>query len=381
MNIGKVIKQAQGYKAYIPSSFPPDRLPDLGTKTRSIHNRATFALGKLDGITEVLPDLDFFIFMYVRKEASFSTEIEGTKATMADSIKADSGIDADIPADVENIIKYIEAMNQGLQRLDDIPLSTRLIKEIHKTLLTDTEDGIGSTPGKFRKSQNWIGGNSPETARYVPPPAANIANAMSDLEKYLHNEREATPALIKTALAHAQFETIHPFLDGNGRTGRLLITFYLCQLGLLDKPVLYLSAYFREHREAYFDLINRYHNNSEIIPWITFFLQGVAEVSEDAIETAKTIHDIRTQDLKKVQALGRRSENAALVLKKLFELPIINVKKVEEWTGLSRPSANSLVTAFVENKILKQQDEDKTYDRRFEYEQYLSAFTENRKEK
>ncbi|MEX2514958.1 MAG: Fic family protein [Candidatus Paceibacterota bacterium] len=375
MDIGTFIKQPQGYTAFVPKKFPPKNLPTLDEDLQSLHDRAFFSLGKLDGITQVLPDLDFFIFMYVRKEAAYSAEIEGTMATMADSIKVDADVEGDIPKDVENISKYIQAMNEGLGKLSDLPLSSRLIKEIHKTLMEGTEDGKGKTPGRFRTSQNWIGGNSPDTAKFVPPPADHIGDAMSDLEEFLHAD-DVTSPLVKTALAHAQFETIHPFLDGNGRVGRLLVTFYLCQLELLDKPVLYLSAYLRKHREGYFDLINRYHNDGDFVSWLRFFLRGIAEVSEDAIKTARTIHEIRKEDLEKAESLGRRADNATTVLNKLYELPIVSVKKVESWTGLSRTTANELVDVLVDIGILEQQDKDKNYDRRFEYKRYLKAFSE-----
>jgi Fic family protein len=375
MKLGAFIQQPQGFKAFVPDKFPPkDRIPftDL---TAELHARAAFTLGKLDGITQLLPDLDFFIFMYVRKEAALSSEIEGTRATMSDAIRAETEITKDLPPDVDRILHYIEAMNEGLKRLESLPLSLRLIREVHKTLLENTGDAPGSTPGEFRHSPNWIGGATPATARFVPPPVRELDRALDDFEKFLHAKIEMPP-LIKTALAHAQFETIHPFLDGNGRVGRLLVTFYLCQQGILERPVLYLSEFFKRHRQLYFDLLEGYHNRGEVVPWVNFFLEGVAAVAGQAVETSKKINRIREEDMQKIQSLGgRRSKNGMLVLKKLFELPIMNVRKVEVWTGLSRPSANALVKDFVRIGILEQRNRKTTYGRDFEYKRYLSVFT------
>src|SRR3989344_8237233 len=259
MEIGKFVQQPQGFKAFVPAPFPPAERFIFSPLTENLHARASLMLGKLDGITQLLPDLDFFIYMYVRKEAALSSEIEGTQATMSDAIRAEVEITKDLPQDVDRILHYIEAMNYGLKRLEDLPLSLRLIREVHRALIADTGDAPGKTPGEFRTSQNWIGGASPATARFVPPPVTNMHHALDELEKFMH-AKDGLPPLIKTALLHAQFETIHPFLDGNGRTGRLLITFFLCQQGVLERPVLYLSEYFKKNRELYFDLIHDYHN-------------------------------------------------------------------------------------------------------------------------
>ncbi|MBI3313941.1 MAG: Fic family protein [Candidatus Omnitrophica bacterium] len=374
MQIGRYISQPTGYKAFVPDKFPPVESFPLPQKTEVLHAKAAFLLGKLDGITQLLPDLDFFIFMYVRKEAALSSEIEGTKATLIDAISAEAEIKKAMPDDVDRILHYIEAMNFGLKRLEKLPLSLRLIKEVHKTLIEGTGDAPGKTPGEFRRSQNWIGGGSPNTARFVPPPVHELSRAMSDFEKFLYLQ-DTLPPLIKTALMHAQFETIHPFLDGNGRTGRLLITFYLCQSNILDRPVLYLSEYFKRYRDAYFDLMHAYHDKGEVIPWINFFLEGVAQVAEAAIDTSKKINALREEDVEKIHSLGRTTKVALNTLKRLYELPIINVKKIEEWTGLSRPAANALVQKLIELKILSQRDPEIKYDRVFEYRRYLKNFS------
>lgn len=373
-NIGKFVAQKTGYRAFIPEKFPPFNVVNLPPRTENLLNKATLLLGKLDGIMQLLPDLDFFIFMYVRKEAALSSEIEGTQATMIDSIRAEVEKTSDLPKDVDRINHYIKAINYGLKRLEKLPLSLRLIKEIHSELLIGTDDAIGKTPGEFRTSQNWIGGATIATARFVPPPPEIAIESLNELENFMMSDKSELSPLIETALIHAQFETIHPFLDGNGRTGRLLITFYLCQQGILERPALYLSEYFKRHRELYFDLINAYHNKGEIIPWFNFFFQGVAEVSAQAFEVAKKVNILREKDIDRIHSFGRQVEIGHKVLKKIYELPIINVKKIEEWTGLSRPSANALVAKFVKSGILAQRDESKTYARQFEHKEYLSLF-------
>ncbi len=374
MEIGKFVQQPQGFKALVPNTFPPKRRINLSTESEKLHARANLLLGKLDGITQLLPDLDFFIFMYIRKEAALSSEIEGTRATMVDSLDAEVELSEEIPEDVDRIIHYIKAMNYGLQRLDNFPLSLRLIREVHRILLEGTGDAPGKTPGEFRKSQNWIGGTSPKNARYVPPPVEEMKHGLGDLEKFLHEEN-LMPPLVKTGLSHAQFETLHPFLDGNGRTGRLLITFYLCHQGILEKPVLYLSEYFMRHRETYFDVLHAYHNKGEIMPWLDFFFEGVAAVAERAIDTARSIESLRENDMAKIQKLGRRAEVANKVLKELYKLPIVNVRKVQEWTGQTRQSANSLVNALVDIGILEQRNKGEEYARTFWYKRYLNLFT------
>lgn len=246
-------------------------------------------------------------------------------------------------------------------------------------LIQDTADAPGKTPGEFPKSPNWIGGGSPDTARIVAPPPGELVRCLGDLEKFLY-EDNLYPPLIKAALVHAQFETIHPFLDGNGRTGRLLTTFYLCKLGLLERPVLYLSEYFLNNRRAYYDALAEYHaENADISAWLDFFLEGVAIIAQQAIETSKRINALRSKDLARIQSLGRRAKTAMAVLERLYSLPIVSVRKVEEWTGLSRPQANELVRKLTETGILVQVDETVEYGLEFWHAEYLSLFL-NREE-
>lgn len=375
MKIGTFIQQPGSYKALIPEPFPPKEPLVFNDQTQNLHSKAMLSLGKLDGITQLVPDLDFFIFMYVRKEAAYSSQIEGTKATMIDVIRAETELTRDLPKDVDDILHYIEAMNYGLNRLEKLPLSSRLLREIHKILMKGARTDQYAAPGEFRISQNWVGGGSPQTARFVPPPPTEMQRALSDLEKYFHDQKPML-TLIKTALIHAQFETIHPFLDGNGRTGRLLITFYLCQQSILERPVLYLSVYFRKYRDVYFDLLNGYHNG-DVIPWINFFLEGIIQVSKEAIKTSRLIAKLRERDMEKLITMGKRSETALKVLRNLYKLPIINVRKVEEWTGLTRPSANKLVNDLIKLGILSQRDKRVSYARQFDYKEYIKIFLEN----
>lgn len=373
MIVGTYIKQPQGYSAFIPSTFPPQEEMSLTLETTRLLEKANLQVGKLDGITQTLPDLDFFIFMYVRKEAALSSEIEGTKATMVDSIKAELEITQTLPKDVNDILHYIKAMNHGLKRLNEFPLSLRLIKEVHNVLMTRARGEGFIYPGEFRTTQNWIGGTNPNNARFVPPPPAIMRQALGDFETYLH-KKDVLPKLIKTALVHAQFETIHPFVDGNGRTGRLLITFYLCQQQILERPVLYLSEFFKRHREVYFELLENYHNKGEIMPWINFFLEGIATVSQDATVTSKKINMLRTQDIKRISSYGGSPKAALMVLDKLYELPIVNVRKIQEWSEFSRVGANDLIKKLVSIGILQQRDRKIEYDRTFEYHDYLKIF-------
>jgi Fic family protein len=373
MIIGSYVKQPRGYSAFIPSPFPPKEEITLSLETIRLLEKADLLVGKLDGITQTLPNLDFFIFMYVRKEAALSSEIEGTKATMVDSIKAELEISKALPKDVDDILHYIQAMNHGLKRLNDIPLSLRLIKDAHQVLMTKARGESFAYPGEFRNTQNWIGGTKPDNAKFVPPPPYEMKLSLNDFELYLHKE-DTLPILIKTALIHAQFETIHPFIDGNGRTGRLLITFYLCHQHILDKPVLYLSEFFKRNRELYFDLLENYHNKGEVAQWINFVLEGIASVSQDAIVTSKRINALRDRDRNKIDSYGGSPKAALTVLDKLYELPIVNARKIQVWTGFSRVGSNDLIRKLVNIGILQQKDKSIDYDRTFEYSDYLKVF-------
>jgi Fic family protein len=372
--IGRYVQQREGYKAFIPEKFPPTELSLNEPKIVKLLANANLQLGKLDGLTKLLPDIDFFIFMYINKEAAYSSQVEGTRAKLTDALQAEVERTPDLPKDVDDILHYIKAMNEGLKRLDKLPLSLRLIREVHATLLTKARSSTNPHPGEFRKSQNWIMGTNPLDARFVPPPPEYVMEAMSDLERFFYSH-EDLPILIKAGLIHSQFETIHPFLDGNGRTGRLLITFYLCQQKILERPVLYLSEHFKKHRDLYFSMLDEYRKGNVIL-WLGFFLKGIVRVASEAIETSNKIIELREKDLHKVSGLGRASKNAIVLLKNLYKIPIINVRKTEEVAGLSREASNRLVDRFVKLGILFPKDKGKKYGRLFIYKDYLNFFEE-----
>ena len=373
MRTGKYLNQLQGdirYKAFIPNTLPFKIRHE--EKLQSLLSKANLALGRLDGVADILPNVDFFIFMYESKEATISSQIEGTQATFIDVVKKEAKLeDAEIHKDVDEVINYISAMKYGLDRLKDFPLSLRLLKEIHQKLLYEVR-GEGKNPGEFRTSQNWIGGPTIETATFVPPPAHEVINLMGNLEEYLHRSGPI-PVLIKTGLMHAQFETIHPFLDGNGRVGRLLITFYLCQQQLLQKPLLYLSDYFKRNRQTYYDRLNLLREKDDIEGWLEFFLQGITETSERAVETARKIIKLREHGIKQITKLGRSTEKGITLYDYLFRTPMIRVKDVERIFNIKNPNALVLVSKFVDLGILRELTGFKR-NRVFSFADYITLF-------
>lgn len=375
--IGQLKQQPEGFKAFIPAPFPPKGGFEFDPKILKKSDEATRLLGKLDGITKLLPDVDFFLSMYLRKDAASSSQIEGTMATMIDAIEAEVQPSANIPQDVDDILHYIKALHYGMKRVqqDDFPMALRFIRELHKQLMDKARTTHHADPGEFRKSQNWIGGTRPDNARFVPPPVEEMHKALTDLEKFMHSD-DTTLTLIKAALIHAQFETIHPFLDGNGRTGRMLITFYLWKEGYLEKPVLFLSSYFKKHQKVYYERLFGYHFGSTA-DWVDFFLDGVVEIANEAIDIVGKITTLREKDVLKIQTLGKRaSESAALVLPKLYEQPIVNVATVQKWTGFSRVGAQALINRFIDMGILMPKDKDKKYGQSYIYKKYVDIFSE-----
>lgn len=375
MRTGTFINQLEGvlrYKAFVPNKLPFNLTIDPELQT--LLSKADIALGRLDGVADSLPKdiVDFFILMYVRKEATLSSQIEGTQATFVDVLKAEARIeDSETHKDVDEVLNYISAMNYGLERLRTIPLSLRIIKEIHKILLHGVR-GEWKTPGEFRTSQNWTGGTNLQTAKFIPPPHTEVINLMSNIENYMHDD-SLVPILIKIGLIHAQFETIHPFLDGNGRIGRLLITFYLCQQGVLRKQLLYLSDFFKEHRQDYYDKLNGLRRADDIEGWLKFFMEGVIETSQRSVETARKIRKLRDKHLGKVAGLGKSSEKGVTLLKALYKTPIVRIKDVELITSLSNPNALLLVDKFVKAEILYELTGQKR-NRIFSYRDYVGLF-------
>jgi Fic family protein len=314
-------------------------------------------VGKLDGITRRLPDADFFLWMYLKKDAASSSQIEGTVATMVDAIEAEVQARTNLPADVDDILHYLKALHYGMHRIakEEFPLSLRLVKELHYQLLHQARASHFSNPGEFRSSQNWIGGTLPANARFVPPPPAELPRALGDLENFMHAD-DAIPPILKAGMIHAQFEVIHPFLDGNGRTGRMLITIYLWHEGCLEKPVLFLSSYFKEHQQVYYDRLEGYHQG-KAFEWLDFYLDGVITISQEAILMADQITALREKDMSLVQGLGKRSaESAIKILTRLYAQPIVNVHTIQDWTNFTRDGAYKTIARLVDLGILVPKD-------------------------
>ena len=375
VEIGTMRTQPGGFKAFIPNPFPPKGGFDFDPKTLKKNNETTRLLGKLDGITKLLPDADFFPLMYLRKDAASSSQIEGTMATMVDAIEAEVKVSGNIPADVDDILHYINALNYGMKRAteNNFPMGLRFVRELHKELMHKARVTHFSDPGEFRKSQNWIGGTRPDNARFVPPPVADMHKSLGEFETFIHTD-DATPTVIKTGLIHAHFETIHPFLDGNGRTGRMLVTFYLWKEGYLERPVLFLSSYFKKHQQLYYEKLEGYHNG-KISEWIDFFLDGVIEIANEAIDIVGKITALREEDTAKIQALGKRaSESAAMVLPKLYGQPIVNTAIIQKWTGFTRAGAQTVIDRFIKIGILAPKDKDRKYGQSYVYKTYLDVF-------
>jgi Fic family protein len=373
MNLGKNIKQASGYTAFVPESFPPPGLLQFSADILLKSAQAERAIGKLDGIAHTLPDANFFLSMYVVKDATHSAQIEGTRATMLDALEMSAGVNVK-DTDADDILFYIKALNYGMERLKSFPFSLRFIRELHSQLMTNARSSHFADPGEFRKTQNWIGGTSLQNASFVPPPVAEMEMALSDIEQFIHN-RQVLPVL-QAGLLHAQFETIHPFLDGNGRTGRLLITLFLYERALLEKPLLFLSSYFKKHQQLYYDKLNAYHHNKPF-EWLHFYLDGVIETAQQSIETSKKITLLREDDMRKIQALGKREAGSGVAfLQSLFKNPLTGVSLAMKEMQFSRPGAAKLIERFVELEILKPLDETVKYGKTFIYDNYIKIFND-----
>ena len=371
---GRFVRQLSGYRAFLPRPLPPESL-DLSGVLQERLSLADRALGRLDGSVATLPHPDLFVLMYVRKEAVLSSQIEGTQSSLRDVLAAEADVlSADLPRDVDEVVNCIAAMNLGLGRLQDLPVCVRLIREIHRRLLAGTR-GAGLRPGELRSSQNWIGpaGCTLNTATFVPPPPHEVPAALSDLEKFVHRE-SGLPLLVKIGLVHAQFETIHPFLDGNGRLGRLLITFLLVERGVLQKPVLYLSHYLKKNREAYYDRLQAVRDRGAWESWLEFFIRGVEEVATEAAATAQRIQLLRERHREALSSTaGRTALHGHRVLDHLYRHPIVSAKQVAGVTGLQYDASNKLVAEFERLGILHEITGQKR-NRRFRYDDYVALF-------
>jgi Fic family protein len=363
-------------KAFSPNPLPPNPELDLYSGLLNSLNKALLSLGRLDSVTILLPDTFLFDYMYIRKEAVLSSQIEGTQSSLSDFLMHESGAAPGVPLDdVIEISNYISAMDYGLKRIGDgFPISIRLIREIHAKLLASGR-GSAKAPGEFRRSQNWIGGDRPGNAVYVPPPHEEVIKHMGDLEVFIHNADLKMPALIKTALVHAQFETIHPFLDGNGRVGRLLIALLLYSEKILRYPMLYLSLYFKSHRNEYYSLLQDTRTNGEWESWTDFFLEGVHKTADQAVNTAKALVNLIGSDRNAIESCGRIAGSALRVHHAFQRDPIQKIQTVIDRTGLSFPTAQRVIEHLCDMGILAEIPMRKRA-RLFIYKKYTHVLSE-----
>lgn len=375
---GRYLDQPSGFSAFFPVPLPPNPPLKMSGELQVLLSQADRSLGRLDGSVQTLPNPDLFVLMYVRKEAVLSSQIEGTQSSLQDLLAAEAQLHdpKSLPRDVDEVVNYVTAMNYGIARLADLPVSVRLVREIHEQLMQGVRGG-NLTPGELRRSQNWIGpsGCRPTEATFVPPPPQEVPDAMGELEKFLHRSDDI-PMIIKIGLVHAQFETIHPFLDGNGRVGRLLIAFLLTESEILSKPVLYLSHYFKRLRTEYYERLQAVRDHGDWEGWIAFFLTGVNEVCGEAAETARRILALREEHRDFITAtFGRTAGNGHRVLDLLYYRPIVCVADVRELTGQTYAAANNLVERFVAAGILREIT-GYVRNRRFRYEPYVDLFSD-----
>ena len=358
------------YKSYVPAMLPPVPAINMDRLYKSL-DQAMRALGGIDTLAKLLPDVSLFLYMYIRKEALVSSQIEGTQSSLSDLLLFENDENPSVSVDdVEEVSNYIAALNYGISRCQEgFPLSVRLIREMHGILLRGGR-GSNKAPGEFRRSQNWIGGTRPGKARFVPPPPEMVDDLMSDLEKFAHDENQKLPALIKAALIHVQFETIHPFLDGNGRLGRLLITLLLCADGVLIKPILYLSLYFKEHRQLYYDMLQDVRLKGDWERWCEFFLDGVTETATQATSDAKKIINLLEQDRMEISKIGRAAPTALKVHTYMLKKPYLSLTKAAIDLNISVPTITNAVTKLEEIDILKELT-GQARNRLFAYTKYL----------
>jgi Fic family protein len=362
-------------RAFVPAPLPPRPPIDWTPELRSKFDQALLALGRLDSVSTLLPDTSLFLYMYVRKEAVLSSMIEGTQSSLSDLLLFELDQEPGVPLDdVREVSNYVAALDHGLRLLDEgLPLSLRLFREIHGVLLTKGR-GSNQTPGEFRRSQNWIGGTRPGNAAFVPPPAEEVLECMSKLELFLHDQPEPTPVLLKAALTHVQFETIHPFLDGNGRLGRLLITLLLCEQKVLREPMLYLSLYFKTHRQYYYELLNNVRLTGDWEAWLDFFAEAVIVTAIQAVETAQQLLDLSNNDRDKISGLGRAAASTLQVHWALMEHPIATSGWLVEKTGITPATVNKALGHLEQLGIVKELTAQKR-NRLFSYAGYIEIMS------
>ena len=372
VTISTVGEKAQ---AFVPAPLPPRPPIDWTPELRSKFDQALLALGRLDSVSTLLPDTSLFLYMYVRKEAVLSSMIEGTQSSLSDLLLFELDQEPGVPLDdVREVSNYVAALDHGLRLLEEgLPLSLRLFREVHGVLLTKGR-GSNQTPGEFRRSQNWIGGTRPGNAAFVPPPAEEVLECMSKLELFLHDQPEPTPVLLKAALAHVQFETIHPFLDGNGRLGRLLIALLLCEQKVLREPMLYLSLYFKTHRQYYYELLNNVRMTGDWEAWLDFFAEAVIVTATQAVETAQQLLDLSNQDRDKISGLGRAAASTLQVHRALMEHPIATSGLLVEKTGITPATVNKALGHLEQLGIVKELTAQKR-NRLFSYAGYIEIMS------
>ncbi|MHB8059859.1 MAG: Fic family protein [Gaiellaceae bacterium] len=365
----------ESVQAFVPNPLPPDPPIDLSSARQRSLEKALLSIGRLDAISALLPDPDLFLYAYIRREAVLSSQIEGTQSSLSDLLLFELEEAPGVPFnDVVEVSNYVAALEHGLRRLrEDFPLSNRLIREIHAELLARGR-GADKQPGEFRRSQNWLGGTRPGNARFVPPPPTEVEPCMAALERFLHAE-DTPGVLVKAAVAHVQFETVHPFLDGNGRVGRLLIPLLLYCDGVLRQPLLYLSLYFKQHRSEYYRLLDSVRLEGDWEAWLDFFLEGVSTTSDQAVETTHRLLALFREDSSRVQALGRSAANTLRVFNALSARPLATIGSLSDSTGTSYPTAARAVNALEKLGIVREITGRKR-ERVFAYGRYLEILSE-----
>lgn len=379
MRVGRYVvgvHSPEPFRAFVPHPLPPHPALQLDTELYDLIEQANRALGRLDGVTMLLPDISLFLYLYIRKEALLSSQIEGTQSSLSDLLLFESSEAIGVPLDdVQEVSNYVAAMNYGLERLrGGFPLSLRLLRDIHAVLLAKGR-GSDKTPGEFRRSQSWIGGTRPGNASFVPPPPEEVIACMGALEKFLHDDPVRTPTLIKAALAHVQFETIHPFLDGNGRLGRLLIIFLLCAEGAVSEPLLYLSLYFKTHRTRYYELLQKVRLEGAWEEWLQFFLIGVRETADQAANAAKRILQLFERDRRRMEAHGRVNSSTLRIHQLLQAKPLLTIAEASHRVGLSAPTVAASLAALAEVGIVREITGRKR-NRVYLYTDYLAILNE-----
>jgi Fic family protein len=375
MRSGNYVSQPQGYRAFIPAPLPPKPPVAIQGELLQKLEQATALLNRLDGMAYTLPNPDLFISMYVKKEALLSAQIEGTQASLENVLAFEEGAIPETVNDVSDVINYIKTLHFGIERLHDLPMSIRLIKELHAMLLQNVR-GHDKTPGEFKRSQNWIGrpGCTLRDAQFVPPPPEEARIAMGDLEKFMHESTDI-PVLVQCALIHYQFETIHPFLDGNGRVGRLLITLFLVWKEEMQKPLLYLSYYFKKNRQEYYDRLTMARNNGDYEQWVKFFLEGVIQTAQDALKQTRCILDLHETHKNLLWEKHISSPLAIKLLERLFYTPLVSISDIQKFFGTSYQTASNLMEQFCQFGILKETT-GKKRGKRFIYSAYMDIISE-----